>query len=257
MKKNYTINISIEKFWTIILPVAFISIFFGGIAGIFVVDRIIIPNLPGIANRGVIKVPDIINMDSQKARELLYGIGLRLHVQGSEYDNSLMRDVIISQQPAADTIVKKGRHVFVVVSRGPEIDTVPDVRNLTELKGKNILRKAGFGNINITRAYSDKTLKDNIINTNPKRNLLISREAPIEVTVSRGPRPTHAKVPNVIGDILSEAKKKIEDNGLKIGKISYKVTSKSRPGSIISQSASPGNNAPLESAINLVVAANK
>ena len=257
MKKNYTINISIEKFWTIILPVAFISILFGGIAGIFVVDRIVIPNLPGVANRGIIGVPDIVKMDRQKARELLYGIGLRLQIQGKEYDNSLMRDVIISQQPAADTKVKKGRHVFVVVSKGPEIDTVPDVRNLSELMAKNKLRKAGFGNIKVTRAYSDKTLKDNIIQTNPKRNLLISREAPIEITVSRGPKPTHTQVPNVIGDILSEAKKKIEENGLRLGKISYKVTSKSRPGSVISQSASPGINAPLESAINIVVAADK
>jgi len=257
MKKNYTISISIEKFWTIILPVAFISIFFGGIAGILVVDRIVIPNLPGIANRGIIEVPDIVNMDREKAREQLYSIGLRLQIQSKEYNNSLMNDVIISQQPESNTKVKKGRHVFVVVSKGPEIDTIPDVRDLSELSGKNILRKAGFGNIKVTRAYSEKTLKDNIINTNPKRNLLISREAPIEVTVSKGPRPTHTQVPNVIGDILSEAKQKIEDNGLRLGTISYKVTSKSRPGSVISQSASPGINAPLESAINLVVAANK
>ena len=257
MKKNYTISISVEKFWTIILPLSLISIFIGGISGVFVVDRIVIPNLPGIANRGIVEVPNIVLTDRSKARERLYGIGLRLQIQNREYNDSLAPDVIISQQPKAKQKVKKGRHVFVIVSKGPEIDTLPDVRNLTELAGKNILWKAGFGNVKVTKIFSERTFKDNIINTNPLRGTIISRETPIEITISKGPRPTHTQVPNVIGDLLSEAKQKIKDNGLKVGTIEYKVSSASRPGTIISQSVAPGVNALFESTINVVVAANK
>ena len=107
----------------------------------------------------------------------------------------------------------------------------------------------------MSRVYDEKHDKDVVVGTEPPPGVRTSRELPIVVRLSRGARPTHASVPNVIGEMLSEAKLAIEENGLLVGKIEYKTTSSSRSGTVVSQSVSPGMNVPLESTIDLVVAA--
>lgn len=255
MKKNYTISVPIGTFWTIIVPLAILLMIAGGICGVFILDRFVMPSLAGVANRGIVDVPNLVDMSREEAREVLYNIGLRLQVKEREYNDSLPKDIVISQQPNSREKVKKGRHVFVVVSKGAEVDTIPDIRNMKEGIGKSLLREGGFTNIKVVKVYSREYKKNLIIYSVPPRGTVISREIPIEMAISKGPRPTHAEVPNVIGEILSEAKQRIEEKGLFVGKIKYKVNTNSRPGSIISQSLSPGTNAPLESYINLVISA--
>ncbi len=255
MKKNYTISIPVKTFWKVIVPLAFILMIAGGIAGMLIVDNYIMPGIAGVNNRGVVKVPDIINMPWDEGRQKLYDIGLRLEVQSREYNDTCDNGVIIGQRPQSKEKVKKGRHVFVEVSKGPEIDTIPDTRNMTVRVGRKTLSTAGFKNVKVFKSYSERYEKDKVIITNPARGTVISREIAVGMTVSKGPKPTHAVVPNVVGEILSEAKRAITENGLKVGKIDYRINPTSRPGSVISQSVSPGSNAPLESQLNLIVSA--
>ncbi len=255
MKKSYTISIPVKTFWTIILPLVFLIIIIGGISGVIIVDRYVMPNVAGIKNRGIVNVPDIVGRSQESGRQALYDIGLRLQVKSREYSDTLDKRTVISQDPQPGEEVKKGRHVFVIISQGAEIATIPDIWNMTERIGKNTLRKSGFTNLKAYKAYSERYDKDKVISTIPKRGTVISREIPVEITISKGPRPTHVVVPNVIGEILSEAKQKIEESGLFVGKVKYRINPTARPGSIISQSVSPGTNAPLESKINLIISA--
>ncbi len=257
MKKNYTISINVRTFWTIVVPLTILLIIVGGIGGLFIIDRLVLPNLPGISNKGIIAVPNVVGLSKSEARQGLYDIGLRLQVQEREYNDKLENDIVLRQRPDSQEKVKKGRHVFVVLSKGPEVNRLPEVIKLPERRGKKVLRDAGFSRIKVFRAYNERYDKDIIVRLNPKVGTVISREVPIEITISKGPRPTHATVPNVIGEILSEAKLQIDESGLLVGKIGHKVNANLKPGTIISQSISPGTNAPLESKINLVVSANK
>ncbi len=255
MKKNYTISISVKTFWKVIVPLSFLLLIAGGIGGILIVDNYIMPNIAGVNNRGIVKVPNIINMSLDDGRQKLYNIGLRLEVQSREYNDTCKSGVIITQRPQSKEQVKKGRHIFVEVSKGPEIDTIPDIRNMKERIGKKTMRQAGFSNIKVFKSYSERYDKEIVVTTNPARGTVTSREIVIGVTISKGPKPTHALVPNVVGEILSEAKRAITENGLLVGKIEYRINPTVRPGSVISQSISPGTNAPLESHLNLIVSA--
>jgi beta-lactam-binding protein with PASTA domain len=60
-------------------------------------------------------------------------------------------------------------------------------------------------------------------------------------------------VPNLIGESLLDAKKKIEESGLELGKLDYKNNATLSPGTVISQSVPPGSSVALKSAINVVV----
>jgi beta-lactam-binding protein with PASTA domain len=60
-------------------------------------------------------------------------------------------------------------------------------------------------------------------------------------------------VPNLIGESLLDAKKKIEESGLVLGKIDYKNNTTLSPGTVVSQSVPPGSSVALKSAINVIV----
>lgn len=256
MKKNYTINIPVGTFWKVLVPLFFVLIFVAGIAGILIVDKVVMPRLPNMSNKGVVTVPSIVNLSKDEAKEKLYDVGLRLQIQDKEYSDSLADDVVMIQTPAGGKEVKKGRHVFAVLSNGPEVAEVPTVYKRNERQARNVFRKAGFNNAKFFKVFSNGSL-ETVVGSNPKGGTLISREYPVEVYISKGPKPTHVTVPNLIGEALSSAKQLIRESGIRLGRINYKNSTERAPGTILSQSLSPGVRSSIDSRINIVVAAKK
>jgi beta-lactam-binding protein with PASTA domain len=255
MKKNYTINISVERLWKFYLPLGILLLTTGFLVGVWSVDAFIMPRVVGVSNKGEIVVPSLVNTLFDEAREKLYSIGLRVQVSAWEYDSKFPKGFVISQQPGPGEKVKRNRVLNVVLSKGQESDTIPEIKELTEPLARSALRRSGFGRISVKRVYDEKVLQDQVIRTEPKSGTIISREVPVEIIISKGTRPTHVLAPSIIGDMLSEAQDKIEESGLVVGSISYQHGSGSPAGTVISQSASPGMNLPLESAVDLTVAA--
>jgi serine/threonine-protein kinase len=257
MKKNYTISIPVAWFWTVFVPIAILTTAIGGLIGAFVIDRLVMPGIVGIANKDVLEVPGLVTVQGDEARQRLYDIGLRLQVIDHEYSNKFPRGTIISQQPEAGEKVKKGRHICVIISDGAEAAHIPGVGNMNEREARNALRESGFSSISSRKVYDETCDKDLVIGTEPPSGVKTSREIPVLIKISNGPRPTHADVPNIIGEMLSDAKVLLEDNGLTVGDIEYRSSAGSRSGAVISQSAPPGTTIPLESPVNLVVAGNR
>jgi serine/threonine-protein kinase len=221
------------------------------------VDRLIMPRVVGISNRGIIDVPDLVEMHFEEARQQLYDIGLRLQVNGHEYSDSHLKGSILSQQPPAGEKVKKGRHVCVIVSDGPEVGQIPKVSNFTEAAARRALREEGFRNVSSRTVYDEKYPQNLVVETEPPGGARTSREMPVVLKISNGPRPTHADMPNVIGEMLSDAQSQILDQGLVVGRIEYRSSPSSREGSVVSQSVPPGTHVPFESSVDLVVSGSR
>ncbi len=252
MKRSYTINIPVGTFWKKLVPAMLILAVLGSIGGIIVVDRVIMPNVVGVS-RDVVTVPKVARLAFEEARETLFKVGLLTEIRGREYDDTIPEQAIVSQQPIAGARVKKGRKIAVVVSKGKEIAIIPDVRNVSERQARIIMKKAGFSIGSIKKVYSNERPVDLVINAFPQSGTTTSREIEVDLFVSKGPRPTHAEVPNLVGESLKNAKTLIEESGLNVGAVSYQNNASLVPGTIISQSSAPGSKVPLESRLNLVV----
>lgn len=224
----------------------------GVIGGIILVDRIIMPNIVGI-NRDIVSVPDVVRLPFEEAREEFFKVGLLTEIRSKEYDDTIPLKSVVSQQPIAGARVKKGRKIAVVVSKGKEIGIIPDVRKISERQARIKLKKAGFTLGAVKKVYSNEQAVDVVINAFPKSGTTTSREIEVDLFVSKGPKPTHAEVPNLVGESLKAAKGKISESGLIVGKVSYQNNPSLLPGTIIKQSAAPGSKIPLESKLNLVV----
>jgi beta-lactam-binding protein with PASTA domain len=256
MKKNYTISCSVSTFWKVIVPCIIGACVVGGVIGIIVIDKMVMPHIVH-ADRGMVTIPSLAGLGWEDARQELFNRGLRLQIGSRQYDEKVQQDRVISQKPAAQESVKKGRLVVVIVSKGSEIGIIPDVVGMPERKAVLELRKLGFIVGKSKRDYSDDQPKDAVVGISPKPGLSVSKEMPLDIVISDGLKPTHANVPNLIGEKLLEAKVKIEKSGIKLGKIEYKQNSTVTPGTVISQSMPPESSVPLGSALSIVVSVSK
>lgn len=254
MKTVYKIEITPKKFWLILIPAALLTFFLVGLTTYFVVDRVVMPGVTGMSNKGEVTIPSVIGIDVKEAKKSAYDRGLRVSVSSSEYSDEAAVGQILSQEPEKGSVVKKGRHIFVVTSKGPEVDTVPEVSGMLEGPAKRALRNAGFNEITVRSAYNSKIEQNMSISTDPQEGTVTSREANIVLYLSKGTKPTHAVVPNLVGEMLSTARASLDDAGLRVGSITYETSSVMGPGQVIKQSAASGARITLESRVNLVVA---
>ena len=252
MKRNYTISIPAGFFWKRLLPGLLVLGVFGAIAGVVVIDRFVMPNIVGV-NRDVVTVPNVVRMPVDDGREAFYKAGLLTDMRGKEYDDTIPENSIVSQSPEPGSRVKKGRKIALVVSKGKEIGIIPDVRNVSERQAHIIMKKAGFTIGKIKKVYNEEKPAEIVIDAFPASGTTTSREIEVDLYVSKGAKPTHAEVPNLVGESLKTAKDKTVESGLEVGAISYQNNPSLLPGTIISQSAAPGSSIPLESKLNLVV----
>jgi serine/threonine-protein kinase len=246
----------VRTFWLVFLPLCFLLFAVGSLVGFFIVDRKVMPKIVGV-HRDVLPTPDVRGLEYEAARTKFYGVGLLTEVRAREFDDSVADGKVLSQFPDPGEMVKKGRKIAVTVSRGPEAAQIPHLRGINERQARLDLRKGGFAVGSVRKAFHETVPIDAVIETFPPSGTITSRAMELDLVISRGRKPTHAVMPNVIGDILSEAKKKITDAGLKVGAVTYQNNSTLLPGTVMSQSASPGANAALESSVDLVISAIK
>ncbi len=247
---------SAKTFWKVVVPCLGGAVIVGGVCGLLAVDKIVMPAIVHI-DRGTVTVPNITGLSWEDARQTLFNIGLRLRIGSRQYDEKIPREYIIGQQPPAMENVKKGRMVIATISKGSEIGVVPNVLGMMEHKAGVEIKKAGFIIGKIKRDYNSDYPKNTIAIVSPNAGMTISKEMPLDLVVSDGPKPTHVSVPNLIGESLLEAKGIIAKTGLKLGKIDNKQNATVPPGTVISQSLPPESSVPLESAITIVVSVSK
>jgi len=101
--------------------------------------------------------------------------------------------------------------------------------------------------------WDEKHGKDLVIGTYPANRTTISRDMKVDLIISKGPKPTSAEMPNIVGETIADAKKKLEECGLKLGTTTYKNDHSLLPGTVISQSIPPGENVPFEKAVSVTV----
>ena len=109
-----------------------------------------------------IKVPDLSGMTINSAKDVLSSYGLELGNVSEEYNNSVNKGNIISQDPSLDNAVEKDTKVNVIVSRGAKVvvSYVPDVSGKSVGDASSILSNQSFQVKQIEVVTQDASLKD-------------------------------------------------------------------------------------------------
>ena len=228
---------------TFIILVVLAGAAFG--TGVAVFSGLLMPQF--IHRHGEVRVPDLKSMSEPQAEQALRAVGLRLTRAGERFDPDMPRGLVLQQDPPAQTPVRSGRRVSVVVSLGEEFSSVPALFG-SSLRGARILvERVGLSVGRITRAPSEEVGDGLVAGTDPPAESVLPRGAPVSLLVSTGSAVESYVMPEMLGRDLAAMRRQLEAFG-------FRVLSPEGAGSrgmIIFQDPSPGTRVDRSAVISL------
>ncbi|MHC4659152.1 MAG: PASTA domain-containing protein, partial [Planctomycetota bacterium] len=130
-------------------------------------------------------VPDVVDMNETDANSAITAVGLVVGTVTYEHNDTIAADVIISQNPDANTAVPIGSSVDLVVSLGqPEVPNVVDMNEADANSAITAVDNLTVGTV--TYDYSDTIADGNIISQNPGAGTAVPIGSSVDLVVSLG-----------------------------------------------------------------------
>jgi len=188
-------------------------------------------------------VPIVEGQDAEKAKAAIENAGLE-YSEDREFSEEVERNTVISQDHAQSR-VKRGSEVKVVVSRGKAIE-VPDLSELSKKKAKAKLEKLGLVLVVDSKKYSDTLKKNLVISQEPEPGVKCEQEDEIKVVISKG--ITQVEVPELTGMTVSEAEDALEKVHLS-SSVTQVYSSSYSSGTVAGQSPEAGSSVDIYSKV--------
>ncbi|RPK72429.1 Serine/threonine-protein kinase PK-1 [Streptomyces sp. ADI95-17] len=196
------------------------------------------------------QVPLLLGQTEKDARQRLSKAGLELKGVERAYSDTVDRGKVISSDPESGDRIRGNDAVKLVVSRGPEIVKVPDLRDLSIADARRELKKAGLVPGMITKEFSEETVRGDVIRTDPAAGTERHPDSAVALHVSKG---APVDVPDVSGLSVEDATAALADEGLKAKVLPDRVNSPEVAGDIARQSPGEGAEAAEGDTIELTV----
>lgn len=193
-------------------------------------------------NVGEVKLPPVTGMKVDEAVKVLEGYDLEVSIS-RQYHETIEKDEVISQQPEAGKIVKKGRPVVLVVSDGQDLVEVPDVTGLNFDEARFTLLNLHFQVETPEYVYSNSVEKDLVAEQEPAGKNKAPRGSRIIIRISQGPKPQIQKVPNLIGLTQEAARAELSALRLELDEnIGQTESNEYLSGQIVTHEPGPGSD---------------
>lgn len=154
-----------------------------------------------------VKVPNIIGLETEKARDILKEIDLNLRTISSELSKEYDKNIIVAQDPPYGTGLDTGETVDIVVSKGPgTINTiiVPNIIGLDLIYAAKHLDSLGIHILaGIAPMNETVTSPGLIVSVEPRPGTSINTGSTIRIKISVS-EPLN-KIPDLVGFTAQEA----------------------------------------------------
>lgn len=187
-------------------------------------------------------VPDVRSKELTAALLELQAKELYPRIQLRYSDSAGDKGTILEQDPAAGSIVKAGRRIRLVVSRGAVVDKVENYigQNIDDVKVH--LQTLFSTSVRPLLSLKDPPLYQfsteaagTILEQKPLPGTDISGPLRLEVVVSRGPENAMVKIPDLVGLPIADAMDRIRDSGVFFSFSVRSAQGSERPDSVVSQ----------------------
>ncbi|MDQ4131269.1 MAG: Stk1 family PASTA domain-containing Ser/Thr kinase [Actinomycetota bacterium] len=195
-------------------------------------------------------VPNIEQQTFEEAKQILEAHGLRASYAADEHSDVVPKGRVLRQDPGAGEQVDDGDVVALTISLGPMSVSVPDVRGRSVEDAIAALRDAGLPVADQKTQFSDELAKGRVIATDPPAGESVVRGTPITLLVSAGEE--REIVPNVTGQLESEARFRLEERGFRV-LLTREFSDTVARGRVIRQEPEGSTRAPKGSEVTIVV----
>ncbi|MBQ6264650.1 MAG: PASTA domain-containing protein [Clostridia bacterium] len=134
-----------------------------------------------------ISVADVVGKSESDAKNTLEKQTFKVTTT-SEYSDTVANGKVISQNPKAGTTKYKGDTIALVISKGKEPITIPNVVGKTQSQAMSNLRVQNL-NSETTQSYSDTVERGYVISQNPSAGSIGYKDDTVSLTISLGKQP--------------------------------------------------------------------
>ncbi len=211
-------------------------------------------NLTVATGSSLVSVPNVVEQTQVAAATMIASSGLTVGIITLQASATVPAGNVISQSPAANSIVTAGTAVNLWISTGTGI-TVPNVVGQPQATATTTLANAGLTLGTVTQAYSATVAAGNVISQNPMANTTVTAGSAVDLVVSQGVAPV--TVPSVVGQTVAAATTQLTNAKLTVGTKTLAASSTIAAGNVLSQNPPPGYQVAPGTAVNLVISSGK
>lgn len=183
-------------------------------------------------------VPDVSGMSEDEAQKKLTDEGFK-PTSGFQYDDNVAEGNVISTTPAAHSKAAKDTQVKMIVSKGAQKKTVPDVRGKSEADARSEIQAAGLTVGSTSTQHDDSVAKGNVISQSVTPGKKVSAGTAVNLVLSSG--SDKVSIQNFAGKDEEELLSWASQNGLNASKQKDEYSSNYEEGTIISMSPASGS----------------
>ncbi len=156
--------------------------------------------------------PAVLNLTQAAATAKLETAGLTAEVDPQRaFSETVGVGLVLSQDPKPNGRVRKDGTVTLVLSRGPDRRTVPDLAGSTQDAATKQLSAAGLRLGPVTQQFSGSISKGSVIRTDPAPGQKLRPGSAVALVVSKGVE--QVEVPDVRGKKQGDAEQALKDAG--------------------------------------------
>ncbi len=248
---NFIVNVNYKKYFTsdrakkIYLILALCLVLFFAFNDLF---------MPWYANAGgIIEVPSVIGLKYEDAQTKLDSLGFETHKGDVRMDREHPVGIVIIQNPLTGAAVKKGRRVYLTVSGGELLVTVPNIKGRTLRDARFMLEREGLKLGAIEYQSSDEFPENTVVEQKLSAGSKVKKNVYVSIVISQGSISEKISVPDLTGKTLQEAEKILIGVGLKPGNITYVPTPDLLPNTIVDQYPRSGEMIAKGQIVDLIV----
>ncbi|CAL9392972.1 PASTA domain-containing protein [Streptomyces sp. enrichment culture] len=182
----------------------------------------------------------VLGKTRAEAERRLADEGLEVGATREEFSGAYERGTVMGTDPAPGERIRGNGSVDLVISRGPKIVKVPDLKGEPLDAARERLREAGLAAGVVTEEFDAGVAKGSVISTDPRAGTERSPDAAVALVVSKG---APIEVPGAVGRPLEDARAALTEAGFTVEVAEERVHSPHPAGSVAAQSLPAGTRA--------------
>lgn len=159
------------------------------------------------------QVPDVTGKTLAEATSSLEGVGLAVGTVTEDWSEKVPDGDVVSQGNESGVSLRHGSGVDLVVSKGREPITVPDLSGRTADEATAAITALGLVP-NASKAYSDTVAEGSVVSQSTGAGTTLHRGDSVSYVVSQGPEMV--AVPDVVGKSEKDATQMLTDAGFQV-----------------------------------------
>ena len=190
-----------------------------------------------ITNPPEVEMPNVVGLSREEAQKEVEEAGLQFEVSSEEYNKDVPEGYVISQDPAYMenyNNVKKGSTVSVVISKGQEKATVPNVEGKERDEAIKLIEDANL-KAEVVEETSRTVQEGYVISQDTEPDTEVYAGDTVKIHVSTGTGIKQVTVQSVIGQQEQAATTTLQNLGLKVN-VSYEEDNSKNNGVVLRQS---------------------